>query len=119
MAVPDDKTTIHFVTEKSIKHKLQILADKEVRKLSNYVAQIVENHIKEYEKELLQKYGSEKFEYVFEHMFGDEVNPHPSIKILIDYGIDTDATEDDDSILDSPILHSLMESDPLFNEKMS
>jgi hypothetical protein len=75
MPIPDDKERFTFVLDKSLKHKLQVLADSENRKLGNYIANILEQHIIEFEKDILEIYGEDNFLENYKTIFGDN-NPH-------------------------------------------
>lgn len=90
MAVPDDKTTLHIVVDKEIKEKLQTLADRDDRKLSNFVSRILDNYIVEYENKLLNKHGFEDFYKYFYHIFDHAINPHKvtQVHLIIDRTMD-------------------------------
>ena len=46
MSIPKDKTTITAIVDKEDKKALQELADNDRRSLSNYVALVLEEHLK-------------------------------------------------------------------------
>jgi hypothetical protein len=71
MTISEDKTTLNFVLDKSLKYKLQILADADDKKLGAYVAFLLENHVVEFEKNLLRNY-SDSFEEMYHYIFGHE-----------------------------------------------
>ncbi|TVY09980.1 hypothetical protein [Paenibacillus cremeus] len=70
MAIADNNERFTFVLDKGLKNKLQILADVDKRKLGNYVAHILEQHVIEYERMLLDKYGFDGYDEAYDAFFG-------------------------------------------------
>jgi hypothetical protein len=78
VAIPDDKERFSFILEKSIKHKLQILADAENKPLGNYIATILKDHVIAFENNIAQTYGGDEFEETYISIFGNEYPPASS-----------------------------------------
>jgi hypothetical protein len=85
MSIPEDKERFTFVVDKNIKAKLQILADRDNRKLGNYVSKILDEHIFAYENKIFQKHGARDFEKYYFHIFEQNLEPHHLVQIMIDF----------------------------------
>lgn len=80
MTISDDKTTLNFVLDKGLKHKLQILADVDKRKLGSYVSKVLEQHISDFENQILETYGFDEFPKMYESIFGQEYPPYITVE---------------------------------------
>ncbi|MDF2922751.1 MAG: hypothetical protein K0R57_1665 [Paenibacillaceae bacterium] len=76
MAVSDDKERYMLTIEKSLKHKLQKIADLDNKKLGAYINAILERHVVAFERELYDTYGSDDFLVNYNAIFGLEHVPH-------------------------------------------
>jgi hypothetical protein len=76
MTISADKERFTFVLEKSLKHKLQVLADSDKRNLGNYISKILEEHVMKFENDILEKYGEDEFAEIYVSIFGDNYLPH-------------------------------------------
>lgn len=85
MPLPDDKTFMNVVLDKSVKHKLQVLANADNLKLSPYVAKRLQELVEQFEYEILEIYGADGFPQTYFDIFGTEYQPHIPYDIVHEF----------------------------------
>lgn len=75
MAISNSNERLVAVVDKNIKRKLEVICERRNISVSAYVSAILEEHIVEYEKIMLDEFPNE-FDGLYQAMF-DDLKPHP------------------------------------------